>query len=59
LSVLAVSAELAAGQLVEVATAGLDLRRPLRAVWPRGRSLQGPAAALLAVAAARGPARAS
>ena len=50
LSALAVAPELGAGLLQEVATTGLDLRRQLRAVWPRGRRLLGPAAALLAVA---------
>jgi len=59
LSGLAVAAELGAGLLVEVATTGLDLRRQLRAVWPRGRRLVGPAAGLLSIAAARSPRRPS
>jgi molybdate transport repressor ModE-like protein len=50
LSVLAVQQELASGQLVEVAVAGLDLSRPLTAVWPRGRPLSEPSLALLALA---------
>jgi DNA-binding transcriptional LysR family regulator len=37
LSRLAVSADLAAGLLVEVPVAGLDLRRDLRAIWLPGR----------------------
>jgi DNA-binding transcriptional LysR family regulator len=48
LSTLAVAGELADGRLVEVPTAGLDLRRSLRAVWPRGRRLTGAAATFLA-----------
>jgi DNA-binding transcriptional LysR family regulator len=48
LSTLAVAAELADGRLVEVPTRDLDLRRPLRAVWPRGRRLVGAAAEFLA-----------
>jgi DNA-binding transcriptional LysR family regulator len=55
LSVLAVASELATGRLVEVATPELDLRRKLRAVWPRGRRLMGPAVSLLAVAGALAP----
>lgn len=51
LSAFAVAADLAAGSLVEVPVAGLDLRRALRAVWPRGRPLLGPAADLLRIAA--------
>src|SRR6266511_5108278 len=39
LSTLAVASELADGRLVEVPTTGLDLRRSLRAVWPKGRRL--------------------
>lgn len=56
MSELAVAADLADGRLVEVAVAGLDLRRTLRAVWPRGRKLVGPAASLLATAIRRRPA---
>jgi DNA-binding transcriptional LysR family regulator len=48
LSTLAVAGELADGRLVEVPTQGLDLRRALRAVWPRGRRLLGAAAEFLA-----------
>ncbi|MBB5955404.1 DNA-binding transcriptional LysR family regulator [Saccharothrix tamanrassetensis] len=54
LSVLAVALDLADGRLVEVPVDGLDLRRVLRAVWPGGRRLVGPAAELLAVATRRG-----
>ncbi|MGW0516425.1 LysR family transcriptional regulator [Crossiella sp. NPDC003009] len=50
LSVLAVEADLADRRLVEVPVSGIDLRRQLRAVWPAGRALAPPAAALLAVA---------
>nr|WP_211351380.1 LysR family transcriptional regulator [Saccharothrix variisporea] len=53
LSVLAVALDLADGRLVEVPVEGLDLRRVLRAVWPAGRRLVGPAAELLAVAVRR------
>lgn len=50
LSSLAVSAEIAAGSLTRVRTRGLDLRRSLRAVWPAGRELRGPASDLLVIA---------
>lgn len=56
LSALAVAAELADGRLVEVPTTGLDLRRFLRAVWPRGRRLVGAAAELLAATRSNPPA---
>lgn len=52
LSRLAVEAELADGRLVEVPVAGLDLSRPLRAVWNPTRPLPGPAEELLAIAQA-------
>ncbi|MDU0291498.1 LysR substrate-binding domain-containing protein [Saccharothrix longispora] len=52
LSVLAVGLDLADGRLVEVPVA-LDLRRVLRAVWPGGRRLVGPAAELVAAATRR------
>ncbi|QQQ75306.1 LysR family transcriptional regulator [Saccharothrix sp. 6-C] len=58
LSVLAVDVDLAEGRLVEVPTE-LDLRRVLRAVWPGGRKLVGPAAELLSVATRRGSAQPS
>jgi DNA-binding transcriptional LysR family regulator len=45
----AVDADLASGALVEVAVQDLRLERRLRAVWPRGRRLTGPAATLLRV----------
>lgn len=52
LSAHAVAAELTAGTLVRVRTPdGLDLTRRLRAVWPRGQTLRGPAADLLALVA--------
>ncbi|MFG1954207.1 LysR family transcriptional regulator [Micromonospora sp. NPDC048830] len=50
LSSLAVSTELPAGALVAVAVSGLSLHRQLRAVWPAGRQLTGPARDLHAVA---------
>ena len=61
LSSLAVAADLAAGTLCAVPVSGLDLRRTLRAVWPAGRRLTGPARDLYAIAArsaTRPPARA-
>jgi DNA-binding transcriptional LysR family regulator len=45
----AVEAELTSGTLVSVPVADLKLDRRLRAVWPRGRKLTGPAASLLQV----------
>lgn len=53
MSKLAVAADLAEGRMIEVPVDGLDLRRTLRAAWPSGRRLIGPAASLL-VAATRG-----
>ncbi|GAA4832879.1 LysR family transcriptional regulator [Saccharopolyspora rosea] len=50
LSVLAVATDLAEGRLIDVPVDGLDLRRPLHAVWRAGLHLTGPAAALLAIA---------
>jgi DNA-binding transcriptional LysR family regulator len=52
LSELVVAADLAAGTLVEVPLAGVDLGRTLHAVW-RGRAPAGPAVALVALAARR------
>jgi DNA-binding transcriptional LysR family regulator len=52
LSSLAVAPELSAGTLNAVTVPGLDLRRSLRAVWPTGQRLQGPASDLLAIAVA-------
>jgi DNA-binding transcriptional LysR family regulator len=49
LSSLAVTAELAAGTLVAVATA-MPMQRHLRAVWPAGGQLIGPARDLYAIA---------
>jgi DNA-binding transcriptional LysR family regulator len=50
ISELAVVTELADGRLVRVEVAGPAFDRTLRAVWPAGRRLVGPAAELLAVA---------
>lgn len=52
LSELTVRADLAAGRLVVVAVQGLSARRRLRAIWPRGTQLTGPAAALVQLARA-------
>ena len=52
LSSLAVAPELTAGTLRAVPVTDLDLARRLRAVWPEGRQLTGPAADLRAIAAA-------
>jgi molybdate transport repressor ModE-like protein len=50
LSVRAVSTELADGTLVRVKVPDLDLSRLLRAVWPVGQTLRGPARDLLTIA---------
>nr|WP_258053054.1 LysR substrate-binding domain-containing protein [Streptomyces sp. Ru73] len=50
LSELAVRGDIADGLLVVVEVEGVDLTRALRAVWPMGRRLVGPAAELVAVA---------
>ncbi|MFC9897393.1 LysR family transcriptional regulator [Nocardia sp. NPDC127579] len=50
LSSLAVAADVAAGTLVAPEVPGLDLRRSLRAVWPKGRRPSGPARQLYAIA---------
>ncbi|MGP4019722.1 LysR family transcriptional regulator [Saccharopolyspora sp. 5N708] len=50
LSVRAVAAELAAGTLVRLEVPGLDLTRRLRAIWPTGHDVRGPARDLLAIA---------
>lgn len=50
LSELAVRGDIAEGRLIGVDVAGVDLTRDLRAVWPTGRRLVGPAAELVAVA---------
>ncbi|WP_040161265.1 LysR family transcriptional regulator [Nigerium massiliense] len=50
LSVLAIRAQLASGELLRVPFAGARLRRPLSAVWTGPRRLSGPAAELVAVA---------
>ncbi len=54
LSSLAVAAELAAGTLRAVPVTGVDLTRALRAVWPDGRRLTGPALDLYTIAARAG-----
>ena len=53
LSSLAVAADLASGSLLAVRVIGLDLHRDLRAVWPAGRPLTGPARDLVALASRR------
>ncbi|MFF2557437.1 LysR family transcriptional regulator [Nocardia sp. NPDC058058] len=50
LSSLAVASELAEGLLVSPEVTGLDLNRELRAVWPRGQRLTGPARDLYSIA---------
>ncbi|WP_033345682.1 LysR family transcriptional regulator [Catenuloplanes japonicus] len=53
LSSLAVTTELAAGTLVEVPIPGVRLERSLRAVWPTGHQLSGPAHDLYLIARRR------
>ncbi|WP_454337429.1 LysR family transcriptional regulator [Streptomyces glaucescens] len=50
LSELAVRGDIAEGRLIGVDVEGVDLKRELRAVWPIGRRLEGPAAELVTVA---------
>ncbi len=50
ISELDVARDVADHRLVPVAVEGVDFGRQLRAVWPAGRRLAGPAAALLALA---------
>ncbi|WP_040588753.1 LysR family transcriptional regulator [Sciscionella marina] len=50
LSARTVAGELQAGTLVRVPVAGVDLTRPLRAIWPAGQTPRGPARDLLAIA---------
>jgi molybdate transport repressor ModE-like protein len=50
LSSLAVAADLMAGRLVAIPIADIDLCRRIRAVWPAGQPLLGPARDFLAVA---------
>lgn len=52
LSRLAVEEQLRTGELVRIPLTGVDLRRPLRAVWTGPRRLTGAAARLVAVARA-------
>lgn len=49
LSHLAVDQDVTAGRLVTVDVTGVDLRRTLRAVWPRGQRPRGPAQDLLGI----------
>lgn len=51
LSDLAVRDDVAAGRLVQVPVRGADLTRHLRAVWPLGQRVAGPAADLLSLIA--------
>ncbi len=53
-SALALGRELASGQVVEVTCRGLATDRWIHAVWPKGRQLSEPAAALVAIAQASG-----
>ncbi|MBF6331240.1 LysR family transcriptional regulator [Nocardia transvalensis] len=50
LSSLAVNTELSDGTLVSPPLSGLNLRRPLRAIWPKAQRLTGPARDLLTIA---------
>lgn len=50
ISSLGVAGELADGRLVAVTVSGLQLRRPLRAIWRDGVRLRGPARDFLAIA---------
>lgn len=54
LSRLAVADALSVGTLCEVPLTGLDLRRPLHAVWTGPRRLAGPGAELVSIARASG-----
>ncbi len=56
LSVLAVGEDVRRGQLVEVAVDGLDLHRPISAVWRRGQRLGDASRTLLRTAASGSPA---
>ncbi len=56
ISELDVVREVAGRRLVPVAVAGVELGRVLRAVWPAGRRLTGPAAELLTLAVKSGAA---
>lgn len=53
ISELDIARDVADRKLVPVAVEGVDFRRVLRAVWPAGRRLAGPAAELLALAVRR------
>lgn len=50
ISSLAISQEVYEHRMVRVRVAGLDLSRPMRAVWPAGRSLLGPSRNFVALA---------
>jgi len=54
LSAITVHDDLAEGRMVEVAVQGAEMRRRLRAVWRKDRSLTGPAKDLLQIAARTG-----
>ncbi|MFB9376330.1 LysR family transcriptional regulator [Kineococcus gynurae] len=54
LSALAVADDVRGGRLVALPVAGVDLRRALRAVWPRGVLPAGPARDLLGIAGRAG-----
>jgi DNA-binding transcriptional LysR family regulator len=51
LSAITVGDDLAEGRLVEVAVAGADMRRQLRAVWLKGHAVTGAVRDLLRIAA--------
>jgi DNA-binding transcriptional LysR family regulator len=51
LSVITVRDDLADGRVVEVAVKGADMRRQLRAVWPKGSPVTGAVKHLLQIAA--------
>lgn len=53
LSVLAVRGDIESGGLREVVVADLDLHRPLRAIWPSGKTIGDTAAALVRLASRR------
>lgn len=59
LSRLAIDEDVASGRLHAVPIDGIDLRRTLRAVWPSGTRLVGPAAELASCAIGAGTARKS
>jgi DNA-binding transcriptional LysR family regulator len=50
-SAYAIGDDLRAHRLVEIPLTGIDLSRQLRAIWPRGQRLTGPARDLLSLIA--------